>query len=61
MSTPNRCTKLVIIRAAVFDRNYYRREITGIFIIYEINSEINRRKLAGTQYNDGILEDSPVL
>ena len=61
VSTPNRRTKLAIIGAAAFDRNCHRREITGIFTIYEIDSEINRRKLAGTQHNDGMLEDSPVL
>ena len=61
MSTPNHRTKLVIIGAAAFDRNYYRRKITDIFIIYEIDSKINHRKLAETQYNNRILEDSPVL
>ena len=48
MSTPNRRMKLVIIGATAFNRNYYKREIINIFIIYEINSEINRRKLIGT-------------
>ena len=48
MSIPNRRMKLVIIGATAFNRNYYRREIISIFIIYKINSEINRRKLAGT-------------
>ena len=61
VSTPNRRIKLVIIKAAAFDKNYHRREITGIFTIYEINSEINRRKLTGTQYNDRILKDNLIL
>ena len=57
----NQCVKIVFISVKTFNINYHRREITGIILIYEIDSELNHRRIVKVENHLGLVEDTVEL
>ena len=49
---------MAFIGVKAFDINYHRREITGITLIYEIDSELNRRRMTEMENYPGLVGDT---
>ena len=49
---------MAFISAKAFNINYHRREITRIILIYEINSELNRRRITKVENHPGLAGDT---
>ena len=48
---------MAFISAKAFNINYHRREITGIILIYEINSELNYQRMTKVENHPGLIGD----
>ena len=46
---------MAFINIKAFNINYHRREITGIILIYKIDSELNRRRIIKVENYPGLV------
>ena len=48
---------MAFISVKAFNINYYRREIIGIILIYEINNKLNHRRITKVENYPGLVRD----